>query len=230
MWSTPRSTTSPNVRAKATCCWSSRFTRRKTTTPRWSSTSRICAVCAPLRSAAASAMISVPVRGLRGIVSSVIASRLLSELSLQDLAGGVAGQGVDEEHVLRHLEPGELTAAVLDELVGGHARVPLHRHECNGYFTPPVVGTTDDGGFEHGIVLVEDALDLRSCDVLATGNDHVLEPIDDVQVAVVVAPADVAGVEPPAFERGGRRVRVAPVSLEHLGAAEDDFAALARRQ
>src|SRR5215470_15465769 len=186
MLSTPWSTTSPNVRANATCSRSSRFIRRKSTTPRCSSTSRIWAVCTPLNSAAASAMISVPVRGLRGIVSSVIASRLLSELALEDLAGRVARQRVHEEHVLRHLEPSELTATVLDQLVGGGGGVRLERDERNGHFTPSVVGPADDRGFEDRVVLVEHALDLRPRDVLAAGQDHVLEPIDDVQVAVVV--------------------------------------------
>ena len=61
-----------------------------------------------------------------------------------------------------------------------------HRH-----LAPSIVRTAHDGSLEHRLVLVEHALDLRAGDVLAAGDDHVLEPIDDVQVAVVVTDADV---------------------------------------
>ena len=90
---------------------------------------------------------------------------------------------------------------------------------------PAIVGTPDDGRFDHRLVLVEHALDLGAGDVLAAGHDHVLEPIDDVEVAVVVHHADVAGVEPAAGERRARRVGIAPVALEHLRSAQHDFAA-----
>src|SRR5207302_5868003 len=85
------------------------------------------------------------------------------------------------------------------------------------------------GHFQHRIVLVEDAFDLGAGDVLAARHDHVLEPIDDEEVAVVVSDADVARVEPAAGERGGGRVRIAPVALEDLWPAHDDLAALSRR-
>ena len=78
------------------------------------------------------------------------------------------------------------------------------------------------------VVLVEHALDLGAGDVLTAGHDHVLEPVDDVEVAVVVLHADVAGVEPAAGERRARRVGIAPVALEHLRAAQHDLAAFTR--
>ena len=72
---------------------------------------------------------------------------------------------------------------------------------------PSVVGTADDRGFDDRLVLVEHALDLGAGDVLTAGHDHVLEPVDDVEVPVVVAHADVAGVEPAAGERRARSRR-----------------------
>src|SRR2546426_354083 len=83
----------------------------------------------------------------------------------------------------------------------------------------------DDRALAHRIVLVQHALDLGARDVLAARHDHVLEPVDDVEVAVFVDDADVAGVEPAARERGASRVGVAPVALEHLRPAQYDLAA-----
>src|SRR5699024_904495 len=81
----------------------------------------------------------------------------------------------------------------------------------------------DDRGLEHRSVLVQDALDLGAGDVLTARDDQVLQPVDDEEVAVGVAHADVAGVEPPARERGRGRVGVAPVAGEHLRAPQHDL-------
>ena len=60
-------------------------------------------------------------------------------------------------------------------------------------------GRADDSHFENRRVLVKDPLDLRSGDVLAAGDDHVLQPIDDVQVAVFVSrPMSPVWNQPPA--------------------------------
>src|SRR5262249_24420209 len=47
-----------------------------------------------------------------------------------------------------------------------------------------VVGPADDRGLEHGVVAVESGLDLLGVDVLASADDHVLDAVDDLQVAV----------------------------------------------
>ncbi len=65
---------------------------------------------------------------------------------------------------------------------------------------------------------VEDALDLDRRDVLAAAPDDVLAPVDEVEVALGVAPDDVAGVEPavgPGFL--GRRL-VLQVAEEEVAA------------
>ncbi len=93
---------------------------------------------------------------------------------------------------------------------------------------PPFVGPADDGDLDDRRVFVQHALDFGARDVLAAGHDHVLQPVDDVEIAVVVLHADVAGVEPAALERGVGRVGIAPVTLEHLGTAQHDLAAFAR--
>ena len=64
-----------------------------------------------------------------------------------------------------------------------------------------VVGPADDGGLEHAVVAVERGLDLLRVDVLAAADDHVLDAVDDPQVAVLVEDADVAGVQPAVDDR-----------------------------
>ena len=77
-------------------------------------------------------------------------------------------------------------------------------------------------------MLVDHPLHLGAGDVLATRDDEVLQAIDDEEVAVVVAHADVAGVEPTAGEGPGGGLLVAPVAREDLRPPEHDLAWLAR--
>ena len=61
---------------------------------------------------------------------------------------------------------------------------------------PFLVGNADDRAFGDVGVLVERLLDLGGIDVLAAGDDHVLDPVDDIDEAVLVHIAAVAGVQP----------------------------------
>ncbi|MNG93656.1 hypothetical protein D3C79_526310 [compost metagenome] len=73
-------------------------------------------------------------------------------------------------------------------------------------------------------MLVQGVLDLDGGDVLATGNDDVLEPVLDLDIAVGMPHGQVAGVEPAATEGFGGGFRVFQVTLHHRVAAHEDFA------
>src|SRR5206468_8945644 len=66
---------------------------------------------------------------------------------------------------------------------------------------------------------VQELLDLPRVDVLSTTDDHVFQPSDDVDVAVVAHDGEIARVHPARRVDGRRgRVRIAPVP-EHDGIA-----------
>src|SRR6202012_1219143 len=67
-------------------------------------------------------------------------------------------------------------------------------------------------------------LDLDAVHVLTTAVDHVLDPVDQVDQALVVDPGHVAGVQPAAGEGGGRRLRLVPVAGHHVRAADHELA------
>jgi hypothetical protein len=59
--------------------------------------------------------------------------------------------------------------------------------------------------------------------------DDLLHPVHDVQVAVGIGVADIAGVEPAVGLDGvGRRLGLVQVAEHHLGAAHQHLAGLAR--
>ena len=77
-------------------------------------------------------------------------------------------------------------------------------------------------------MLGQHPLDLDRVHVLAAGDDHVLEPVLDEDVAAVVDPADVAGAEPAVLgDRLRGRLRLVVVALHQLRCAEPQFALLA---
>ncbi len=134
---------------------------------------------------------------------------------LGDLVGGGAGQGVDELDVARDHEPGQPRLAERDQL--GRLQVgagPAHDDQLDVIF-PEIRRHADGGGLEHRGVQVDLALQVEGRDVLAPPPDRVLDPVEEVEPAVLVTPQPVAGVEPQVAEAAGRRVRVAVVPGGH---------------
>src|SRR5204862_3728710 len=99
--------------------------------------------------------------------------------------------------------------AVADDVRGAHLAPALVRH-------------TDHGGVRHSLVLVQHRLDLGRVHVLAAGDVHVLQPATDAVEALAVFLGDVAGAEPPVVgEHGRRRLGIAPVAGEDVGAGDE---------
>jgi len=92
---------------------------------------------------------------------------------------------------------------------------------------PLGIGQTDHGTGRDGFVLCQSIFDLGGVDVLATGDDHVLDAIDDEQVTAGVEVSGVAGMHPPVAEHFCGLLRFVPVSEHDVAAERDDFAHLA---
>src|SRR5260370_16883208 len=75
----------------------------------------------------------------------------------------------------------------------------------------------------------EDGFELGRVDVLAAGHDEVVRALVDEEIALVVLVADISAMEPAAGVSGFGRVRIAPVFTQQIGTAQQDLAALARR-
>ena len=113
----------------------------------------------------------------------------------------------------------------------GVASAPVAQHDDGVHrLAPDVAGDADHGDLRHRRVRRDRVLDLDRVDVLAAGHDHVLDPIDQVEIAVLVEVAGVAGVVPAAAERLLGRVLLVPVLDHVVAAARADLAVLSRRQ
>ena len=95
---------------------------------------------------------------------------------------------------------------VLDLVLGRGAARPQHDDRVH-LLAPHRVRDADDGDLRDGGVGRDRVLDLDGVHVLAAGDDHVVQPVDEVDVAVGVDVADVAGVVPAAARTRALSVR-----------------------
>lgn len=86
---------------------------------------------------------------------------------LLDLPGRCLGE-VTEDDCFRYLEPGHFIAAKVDDLVlRGRLLAVFQGNEGARRFAPLLVGTSDDGNFQHRRMTVQHVLDLDGRNVLA---------------------------------------------------------------
>src|SRR6185437_5275110 len=78
------------------------------------------------------------------------------------------------------------------------------------------VGYADDNGLRHFRVLVERLLDEARIDLIARGDDDILDAVDDEEIAVRIEIADIAGVEASARHRVRGLVRLVPIARHDL--------------
>ncbi len=102
--------------------------------------------------------------------------------------------------------------------------IGLEGDEGTGRLTPFFIGPGHHRRFQHRRVAIEHAFQFDGGNVLAPGNDDVLEPVADLHVAVRVGHPQVAGVEPAALEGFGGGRGVLQVALHHGVAAHEDLA------
>jgi hypothetical protein len=127
----------------------------------------------------------------------VSAKTASTQLALEQLAAGVLGQAVDEDHALGRLEAGHVRGAVgamtsasvsvWPALTTTTAVTASIQRGCGR----PITATSLTCG-----QAVDRLLDLAAGHVLAAGLDHVLLAVDDGDVALVVDRGQVAAVEP----------------------------------
>jgi hypothetical protein len=117
-----------------------------------------------------------------------------------------------------------------DQLRGTDAR-PWRRHdEGHADLAHALVGHADHGrGGDLGM-LEELALDLGRIDVESAHDEHVLDAVRDLQIALLVHDPDVAGVEPAlGIDRPRGLLRILEIAPHHVVSAHPDLAGLAAR-
>src|SRR6476646_10533714 len=152
------------------------------------------------------------------------------DLLLENLPGGAFGQRVDNPDPPRVLVRSDLRLDVAAQLVRRHGRTRLERDRRADLLTQLGVRDADNRRLGDLRVLVQHLFDLPRVDVVSAADDQILLPVDDVVIAVLVHPPDVAGAEPAVVRDGlGRRLRPVQIALHDVVAADRDLPDLALR-
>src|SRR5580658_6427292 len=150
--------------------------------------------------------------------------RTIAQLLAHDLPGRIPGQLIYEGEVLRSLISCEVpvqmgadagliqVTAIGDDYVGG---------TC---LAPPFVWYCDDGTGADLVEFADGCFDLGRIDVLATRDDQVLDPADDVRPAAGVDADDVPGAEPSIDKGPPGGLRLVPVPGEDVGSLHEQLA------
>src|SRR6266480_4818581 len=134
---------------------------------------------------------------------------------LVDLADGGEGQGVDDLDGLGRLVGTLLLLDQGDEAGGVDGGAGPGDDDGGDGLAPAVVGDADDGGGGDVGVGGQHVLHFLGIDVEPAADDHVVLAIDDIDVAVVVAPGHVPGVDPPVPDDFGGEFGPLPVAAHH---------------
>src|SRR3546814_14276441 len=99
----------------------------------------------------------------------------------------------------------------------------LERDEGLGPLAGIGIGNTDDERLLDCLMLVEDRLDLAREDLEAADGDHVLQAINDADIAVLADEADIPRATASADEHLRIRFRAVPIALHALRPVDDDL-------
>src|SRR5260370_10972005 len=120
----------------------------------------------------------------------------IAQMAAQDLAGGIARQRLDEVDRLRRLEARDAFAGEVDDVRRRRLLALLHHHDRLDRFAPLLVGHADYGDFGDVGMIADRAFDFGRADVFAARDDHVLDALVDIEIAVTVHVAGISRAQP----------------------------------
>jgi len=120
-----------------------------------------------------------------------------------------------ELHSCGGREPGQALFAMRDDVLLADPCAGCSDNECLDCLAPLLIGHADHGHFGDLGQMRDTVLDPDRRHVVPAGDDHILLPVRDRQVAFIVDRAAVAGVEPLARQRFGGRLGVLPIAVQY---------------
>src|SRR4029077_13353363 len=136
---------------------------------------------------------------------------------LQYFAGAALRQlGLRELDAARNFEIGERSAAICDQLFRSERFPRLENNDSLYDFTPLRIGYSENRHFAHGRMRVNHGLDFAGINILAAGDDHVFQAIENVEVPVGVLIPNVARSEEAVPEREFSFFRLVPITAHDI--------------
>src|SRR5882724_6624721 len=99
-----------------------------------------------------------------------------------------------------------------DQFIGGERFAWRQNNAGHHQFAPLWIGYAEDRRFTDRRMLVNDSFDLTAINVIAARNDHVLQAIQDVEVASRILVTDVSRPKQPISKIRFRFIWTIPIS------------------
>src|SRR5260370_14340781 len=110
-----------------------------------------------------------------------------------------------------------------DQVGGGQSLSRLQHYASHHDFTPLRIGYSEDCRFADCRMLVNDRLDFTRVNILATGDNHVFQAVEDVEIAVGILIAKVSCAKQPVPECARGFFRIVPIAAHDVGAPTYQF-------
>src|SRR6516165_10032051 len=152
------------------------------------------------------------------------------QLPAQHFAGGVARQLAHEVDRFRCLVGGDTRSCPRDDRLGGRWLSRFSHHDRLHLFAPTLRWHADHGDLAHSGAASERVFDFSGIDVLPTGDNQILDAVVNIEVAIIVEIAGIAGAQPAIRYRLRGRILLTPVLLHEIVTAHGDFTDLTSRE
>ena len=117
-----------------------------------------------------------------------------------DFIGARQGQHIHEKYPARMGIGWGIRQRMLFDLVLGQCRARLGDNKGMRHMGLQHIGRRDHHRLHHIGMTFQHGLHVTGIDVLATGDEHIVGPADEVKPAILVLAQDVAGIEPPVVQ------------------------------
>src|SRR5688572_5737886 len=148
-----------------------------------------------------------------------------SEGTLEYFAGAAYRQLRTKLDIARILVCGELLFTPVDKVDLAELGTLLQHDERFHFFAEPLIRHADNRTKRYGRVRDDHFLQLARVDVITAAEDHVLFPVDDRKITLVIHHTDVTGMKPAIPKRLRGRVGTLVISLHHIRPADGDLSA-----
>src|SRR5690606_36120183 len=156
------------------------------------------------------------IRHRRSVEHPILRLELITQLALEHLADGAAGQFVGDDHAVKALGLADLGVEPLQNVIGADAGARFGYHVAHRGFAPAGGLHAYHGHFQQVGVLAQHRFQVTGVDVEAATDDHVLASVHQGQETVLVDHPHVVTIE--GLADGMQLVRVL-VGYQHAGAA-----------
>src|SRR5690349_6225770 len=123
----------------------------------------------------------------------LVCPETLAQIPLQHLAGTVFGQirfrklDAPREFITRKASPAES-----NQIVSVKSCAWLQDYASHHKFAPLRIGHAEDGYFTNGGMSIDHCFHLSRINVLTAGDNHVLQPVQDVEISNSVLTANIS--------------------------------------